>query len=63
MLSQRTLADRLATVRTAQNAPHPPRPLRDDRVATLARWFDARTDVVEGGGTALVVERSVAIDP
>ena len=63
MLSQRTLADRLATVRTAQNALHPPRPPGDDRVATLARWFDARTDVVEGGGTALVVERRVPIEP
>ncbi|MDQ2673582.1 MAG: ribonuclease H-like domain-containing protein [Chloroflexota bacterium] len=63
MLSERTLADRLATVRTAQNAVHPPRPMRSERVATLARWFDARTDVVEGGGTALVIERHVAIDP
>ncbi|HET9417291.1 MAG TPA: ribonuclease H-like domain-containing protein, partial [Candidatus Limnocylindria bacterium] len=63
MISQRTLADRLATVRTAQNAIHPPRAVRDDRVASLARWFDARTDVVEGGGTALVIERHVAIDP
>ena len=63
MISQRTLADRLATVRTAQNALHPAPPRRGDRVATLARWFDARTDVVEGGGTALVVERSVPIDP
>jgi uncharacterized protein len=63
MLSRRNLADRLATVRTAQNALHPPRPIRDDRVATLARWFDARTDVIEGGGTALIVERSVPIEP
>ncbi len=62
MLTQRTLADRLATVRTAQNAVHPPRPIRDDRVDTLARWFDARTDVVEGGGTALVVERCATIE-
>jgi uncharacterized protein len=63
MLSQRSLADRLATVRTAQNALRPPRPIGDDRIATLARWFDARTDVVEGGGTALIVERSVPIEP
>jgi hypothetical protein len=63
MLSRRTLADRLATVRTAQHTPHQPRPLRDDRVGTLARWFDARTDIVEGGGTALIVERSVPIQP
>jgi uncharacterized protein YprB with RNaseH-like and TPR domain len=63
MLGQRSLADRLANVRAAQNAAHPARPrLADDRVATLARWFDARTDVAEGG-TALVVERTVAIPP
>ena len=64
MLSQRTLADRLAAVRAAQNAVHPPRqPVPDDRLAALARWFDARTDVVEGGGTALIVERSAPIAP
>ena len=63
MLGQRSLADRLASVRAAQNAAHPPRPRPpDDRVAALARWFDARTDVAEGG-TALVVERTVAIPP
>ena len=63
MLGQRSLADRIATVRAAQNAAHPVR-LRvpDDRVATLASWFAARTDVTEGG-TALVVERSVPIPP
>lgn len=62
MLGQRTLAERLATVRTAQNAAIGPRQpaVRDDRVATLARWFDARTDVVEGG-TALIVERRTPI--
>jgi hypothetical protein len=64
VLSQRTLADRLAAVRAAQNAVHPPRqPVPDDRLAALARWFDARTDVVEGGGTALIVERSAPIAP
>jgi hypothetical protein len=64
MLTSRTLTDRLATVRAAQNAAHGARPAgpHDERIATLARWFDARTDVVEGG-TALVVERSVAVDP
>ena len=57
----RTLADRLAAVRTkAQASPWSP-PAADDRTALLARWFDARTQVVEGGGTALVVERSVAV--
>lgn len=61
MLGQRTLADRLASVRAAQNAllgPTPP--VAEDRVATLARWFDARTDVLQGG-TALVVERRTSL--
>jgi uncharacterized protein YprB with RNaseH-like and TPR domain len=35
-------------------------PVPDDRVATLARWFDARTEVGERG-TALVIERSATI--
>ena len=61
MLGERNLADRLASVRAAQNAVLAPRPAAvEDRVATLARWFDARTDVVEGG-TALVVERRAAL--
>jgi uncharacterized protein YprB with RNaseH-like and TPR domain len=61
MLGQRSLADRLVAVRAAQNAARPPRPVvADDRLSTLARWFDARTHVVEGG-TALVVERSTPI--
>lgn len=56
----RTLADRLAAFRTQPGPPAPrPRPA-DDRVGTLARWFDARTDVT-AGGTALVVERSEAL--
>lgn len=64
MLGQRTIADRLATVRAAQSAAHAPRPrvASEDRVAALARWFDARTEVAEGG-TALVIERSVTIPP
>ena len=63
MLAQRTLADRLASVRVVQNARHSPHPhVADDRLASLARWFDARTDVVEGG-TALVVERSASLPP
>ena len=63
MLTQRSISDRLAGVRYATKPAHVPRPASDDRLATLARWFDAKTDTVEGGGTALVVERSVALDP
>ena len=62
MLGQRSLADRLAAVRAAQHAAVAVRPVADDRVATLARWFNARTDVVQGG-TALVVERSTPVPP
>jgi uncharacterized protein len=63
VLGQRTIADRLATVRAAQSVAHAPPPrVAPDRVAALARWFDARTDVAEGG-TALVIERSVPIPP
>jgi hypothetical protein len=62
VLGQRSLADRLAAVRAAQHATLPVRPVADDRVATLARWFNARTDVVQGG-TALVVERSTPVPP
>lgn len=54
---RRTLADRLAAIRS-ERPPSPARPRpADDRLATLARWFDART-AVTAGGTALVVERS-----
>ncbi|MGH2446554.1 MAG: ribonuclease H-like domain-containing protein, partial [Candidatus Limnocylindria bacterium] len=60
MLSQRTLADRLAAVRDARPAVPRQRPTDDDRIARLARWFDARTDVTENG-TVLVVERSVEV--
>jgi uncharacterized protein YprB with RNaseH-like and TPR domain len=62
-ISQRTFAERLAGVRAAQNAalrPSPPERPADDRATSLARWFDARTDVLEGG-TALVVERSTSV--
>ena len=58
-MTARTLVDRLASVRQ----PAPGRTTLaalDDRLATLARWFDARTEVVEGG-TALVVERRVPV--
>jgi uncharacterized protein len=58
--SARTLADRLAAFRTAV-------PLRvaapaEDRLDTLARWFGARTAVVEDGA-ALVIERRTTLPP
>ncbi|HVM24999.1 MAG TPA: ribonuclease H-like domain-containing protein [Candidatus Limnocylindrales bacterium] len=66
MLTQRTLADRLAAVRSAQNAalpaPGPRRMPDDDRALRLARWFDARTDVTPDG-LALVVERRIPAPP
>lgn len=60
----RTLAERLAVVRVERAAPQPPRPrpFEHDRLERLARWFDARTDVTEGG-TVLLVERSVPAPP
>ncbi len=57
-MTSRTLADRLSAIRNRTPAP-PPQRGHDDRLARLARWFDARTDVTEHG-TVLVVERSVA---
>jgi uncharacterized protein len=55
----RTLADRLAAARVAA-----PRPVvaRNDRIEVLARWFGARTAVVEDG-RALVVERQTVLPP
>ena len=61
MIAPRTLADRLDAIRS-RPAPAAARPLAEDRLATLARWFDASTEVT-AGGTALVVERSVRADP
>lgn len=60
-MTVRTLADRLAAVRT-ERPPHPPpreRPI-DDRVERLARWFGAQL-AVTSGGTAIVVERSIPL--
>jgi hypothetical protein len=57
MLAPRTLADRLEAIRTRPPAVAARSP-EDDRFATLARRFDARSEVT-AGGTALVVERSV----
>ena len=60
-MMSRTLADRLEAIRDRAPAPRQQRS-QDDRLARLARWFDARTDVTEHG-TVLVVERSVAAPP
>jgi uncharacterized protein YprB with RNaseH-like and TPR domain len=60
MLAPRTLADRLDAVR-AKAPSGPVGPPADDRLATLARWFDARTEVTQSG-TALVIERSVSVE-
>lgn len=61
MLTQRTIADRLAAVRAAQGAAPQPRSVpAEERTASLARWFDARAESTPDG-TALVIERSVAL--
>ena len=60
MLAPRTLADRLDAVRATAPAGHAAPPA-GDRLATLADWFDAHTEVTQGG-TALVIERSVTIE-
>ena len=65
MLGHRSITDRLAVVRAAQNVARPARPApaaSDDRAQRLARWFDARTDVT-ADGLALVVERRVPAPP
>jgi uncharacterized protein YprB with RNaseH-like and TPR domain len=56
----RSLAERLAIVRQERATPRPRDTAPSDRVQTLARWFDARTEVV-GNGTSLVVERQISI--
>jgi uncharacterized protein len=57
----RTLGERLAAIRPAA-APTARARTGEDRLARLARWFDARTDVTESG-TVLVVERSTPLPP
>lgn len=58
----RTLADRLAELRTLRGAAgaSPPPRSTDDRAAALARWFGARLQVA-GDGAAVVVERHVPL--
>src|SRR5262245_65849375 len=54
------LADRLAAMRSSRPVA-PSRPVADDdRLASLARWFDARTEVTQGGA-ALVIERTTRL--
>ncbi|MEO5985525.1 MAG: ribonuclease H-like domain-containing protein [Candidatus Limnocylindria bacterium] len=60
MLPARSLADRIASARTLAVAAPGAAASAEDRLARLARWFDARTDHAQGG-TVLVVERSVAV--
>lgn len=61
MTPTRGLAERLAAVRSERSPVVPRRTASDDRVKSLARWFDARTEVV-GNGTALIVERRHPVD-
>ena len=62
-MTLRTLADRLAEVRSERPARAvEPRPPVNDRSAGLARWFGARL-AIEAGGATVVVERSVALPP
>ena len=58
-LPERSLVDRLAAFRTpVRRAPV----TSEDRLATLARWFAARTCMVEDG-RALVIERRTRVAP
>lgn len=57
----RTFADRLNAVRSAPARATPRTGSGNDRLATLARWFNASTTTVEGG-VALVIERSVPVE-
>ena len=62
-MTLRTLADRLAEVRSERPARAvEPRPPVNDRSAGLARWFGARL-AVDPSGATVVVERSVALPP
>ena len=60
-MAVRSLAERLASLRTERAHVISPRPVAD-RAETLARWFDARL-TAEPGGTVLLVERRVALPP
>lgn len=62
-IGSRTLADRLAAIRT-ERRPQPGGPMvqRRDRAAELARWFGARLELADGAAT-VVLERSVRLKP
>lgn len=62
MPTTRSLADRLEAARSRPVAAPRTAPGGPDRLDRLARWFDARTDVVEGG-RVLVVERWIPVPP
>ncbi len=58
----RTLADRLADLRTRQATQHAvQRRAESNGAERLARWFGARVEVVDGAAT-VVVERSIPLD-
>src|SRR6187551_2603989 len=59
-LPTRRLQDRLAEMRASRPAGAVRPSLDDDRMASLARWFDARTEVTQGG-SALVIERTTML--
>lgn len=58
-MTERTLADRLAELRSHRPSA-PPRPATEGRADTLARWFGARLELTDGGAT-VVVERRVPL--
>ena len=53
------LEDRLVAMRASRPVA-PARSVVNDRLTTLARWFDARTEATQGG-TALVIERTTRL--
>jgi uncharacterized protein YprB with RNaseH-like and TPR domain len=55
----RSLAERLAELRSQLPA-GPPRPATEERAGILARWFEARVELTDGGAT-VVVERRVGL--
>jgi len=58
-VTERTLADRLAELRSRRTSA-PARPATEGRADALARWFGARLQLTDGGAT-VVVERRVPL--